>query len=89
MKTESQHKRYRDGYAAGQRDGSASSSNEDELIMRSVTGDRDADTGYTDGFAQGRRQFRMGAFSGLSRVVRDIFWIPQVSKWFKRSASAD
>lgn len=84
MTTESQAKRYRDGYAAGQRDGSAPSSEEDESIMRSVTGDDEADAGYAAGFQSGRSAYRRGAFSGLTRVVKDVFWIPQLSRWFQR-----
>lgn len=84
MTTESQARRYRDGYAAGQRDGSAPSSEEDEAIMRSATGDDESDAGYADGFQDGRRTYRRGAFSWLTRVVKDVFWIPQMNRWFQR-----
>jgi hypothetical protein len=87
MPTESQYKRYRDGYAAGQRDGAAPSSAEDESIMRSITGDHETDAGYSDGFYTGRRQYRLGAFSGLTRVVKDVFWIPQLDRWFRRRSA--
>ncbi len=87
MPTESQVKRYRDGYAAGQRDGSTPSSDEDESIMRSLTGDDETDSGYSDGFQDGRQSHRDGAFSGISRVLKDVLWIPQMSRWFQRRSA--
>ena len=88
MTTESQEKRYRDGYAAGRRDGAVHSTNEDESQMRSLTGDAYADDGYVDGFADGRHAIRIHVFTGVGRVLKDVLWVPQITAWLRRLAGS-
>jgi hypothetical protein len=88
MTTDSQAKRYRDGYAAGRRDGAMHSVEEDESQMRSLTGDDSADAGYVDGFLTGRNLLRNQAFSGLGRVLKDVLWIPEITGWLHRRAGS-
>lgn len=85
MTTESEHSRYRSGYAAGQRD-AVDSSQDDDMLKRSLTGDDWADTGYAHGFAEEKERLRTQAFSDLWRLVRDILRIPQLTGWGKRVA---
>lgn len=86
MKTQSQIKRYRDGYAAGHRDGAIMRDNVDSSNERLKTGDESADTGYRDGFLDGADAPRVRLFSGVGRVAKDVFWIPGISTWLKRRA---
>lgn len=88
MTTESEEKRYRDGYAAGRRDGTVPSAGEDESQQRSLTGDTWADEGYVDGFADGRHTHRIQVFTGVGRVLKDVLWVPQISGWFRRLAGS-
>ena len=87
MTTDSQEKRYRDGYAAGRRDGAVHSTNEDESLIRSMTGDAWADDGYVDGFVDGRHGSRVHVFSGVGRVLKDVLWVPQITGWLRRLAA--
>ena len=86
MTTDSQDKRYRDGYAAGRRDGSVQPGEADPPHERVRTGDEWADNGYTDGFSDGRDAPRVKLFSGLGRVIKDVLWVPDITGWLHRRA---
>jgi hypothetical protein len=86
MTTDSQDKRYRDGYAAGHRDGSVQPGDTDVADERLSTGDEWADNGYSDGFSDGRDKPGGKFFSGMGRVIKDVFWIPKLSSWLHRRA---
>jgi hypothetical protein len=88
MTTDSQEKPYRDGYAAGRRDGSVHLADEDESQMRTPTGDTWADDGYVVGFADGRRTLRLLVFSGLGRVLKDVVGLSQITGWLRRLAGS-
>lgn len=88
MKTNSQDKRYRDGYAAGIRDGGVPSDEEAESQMRSLTGDSWADDGYSQGFYEGREQLRKQAFAEAGQALRGVFSFPGISAWLRRMAGS-
>jgi len=79
MRTESQEKRYRDGYAAGQRDGRFESGVEEASQQRVPNADADSNAGYAAGFAERRRTTRQSA-----NVFSNVPWLAQVSDWIKR-----
>ena len=83
MTTDSEHMRYRSGYAAGQRD-AVDSSDEVETQRRPVTGDDWADLGYADGFEEGKRVLRSRAFTDLGGIPMDFLRIPQMIGWVRR-----
>ncbi len=83
MTTESEHMRYRSGYAAGQRD-AVDSSDEVEAQKRSLTGDDWADVGYAHGFDEGKRVLRTRAFADIGRIPMEVLRIPQMSAWVRR-----
>jgi hypothetical protein len=84
MRTESQNKRYRDGYAAGHRDGNVESGLEVESQRRSPTGDDDTDAGYSAGFDDHRQSTRAGQKHQSADLFRHLPWLPRVSAWLKR-----
>jgi hypothetical protein len=86
MKTESQIKRSRDGYAAGHRDGVGARGEADAPDGRAGTGDESADTGYRDGVFDGADAPRVRPFAGVGRVIKDVFWLPGISTWLNRRA---
>jgi hypothetical protein len=83
MTSDSRDQRYRDGYAAGDRDASIPSSEEDESRMRRHTGDPWADDGYVRGFFAARRAIRTRAFSGVARLTA-AFRSPRFTGWLRR-----
>jgi len=83
MTTDSEHARYRSGYAAGQRD-AVDSGDEDESQKRSLTGDQWSDAGYAQGFDEGKRVLRKQAFADVGRILKDVLWIPQIAGWGRR-----
>jgi hypothetical protein len=81
MTTDSEHMRYRSGYAAGQRD-AVDSSDEVETQRRPVTGDDWADMGYAQGFEEGKRALRSKGFAG--GISMEALRFPQVVGWMRR-----
>ena len=84
MTTENRARRYRAGFAAGYRAGSAVLNDHKAPVMRSLTGDDEADAGYSDGFQRGGHVHHGGSLSGFTRVIRDVFWSSLVSRWHQR-----
>ena len=86
MPSESQNKRYRDGYAAGNRDGNFASGIDVESQRRSPTGDEWTDEGYSDGFSDSRQSRHDGVLSQSVDLFRSVNVLPQISGWLKRLA---
>jgi hypothetical protein len=87
MQSESQQLRYRNGYAAGQRDGDIEDGQEVESRMRRDTGDDWSDAGYRDGFFARRDSKGDRLLNRSLELLRHVFWIPQLTGWVKRLAS--
>jgi hypothetical protein len=86
MPSESENKRYRDGYAAGQRDGNTESGIEMESQRRSPTGDTSSDEGYSEGFAASRQSRPDGFRPQSADLFKQMNVLPQISGWLKRVA---
>lgn len=79
MTTEDQEKRFRDGYATGDHDGTIQATQGIESWMRRDTGDPWTDDGYVDGFVAAQRAVRTRERSGSAQLP-----VPRLTGWLHR-----
>jgi len=78
MTNQDDDERYRDGYAAGRRDGQRPQANEFESHLRSETGDPSTDDGYVDGFFDRRDEMHGPVLSGVGDLLKTLLWWPEI-----------
>jgi hypothetical protein len=84
MTTESQDTRYRNGYAAGQRDAASPVDDAPDTPERPETGDPWSDLGYDDGFADRRAIHHATPLRQTSEMLAQVFWLPEIAGWARR-----
>jgi hypothetical protein len=84
MTTDSQDTRYRNGYAAGQRDAASPVADALDTPDRLETGDPWSDLGYEEGFADRQAMQHATPFRQTGEMLSQVFWLPEIAGWARR-----